>query len=395
VEEFYLASEPGKERIAIQKVSELIAEAGLPEHRIERLKTAVAEATMNAMEHGNRYDPGKKVKINVHISEESVSVLVTDFGGGQTVPGETHPDLEGKLTGKESPRGWGLYLMRKMVDEVNIRTDGKAQVVELVMYLNEDPVQEQVGELTKVAKAITRKEYWAAPISRLEVGEIPSGMINLNVEGRKLTGPVQGFGQLWQKTYFVRLSGIEVSPQDLIQTWKRKFPDYWPTGNKFFGSEDEINPGDVAVLNLAAPAGIRLSTGIMVIYADEESFSFMTPEGHIFSGMITFNAFDDEGTTVVQIQALIRASDPLFELGNRLGIVARREDRFWSGTLEYLAQDFGVKGVVQQGNILIDPKVQLNQVKNIWHNSAIRTVLYSVLAPFRWIRNRFVSKKSS
>jgi hypothetical protein len=344
---------------------------------------------MNAMEHSYGYDPEKRVKINVHTSPESVSVLITDYGGEGSIPEETHPDLEAKLAGVESTRGWGLYLMRKMVDEVNITREGNAQVVDLVMYLHEDPLQEQIGELTKVAKAITRNENWAAPVSRLEVGEIPSEAIDLNVEGRRLRGPVQGFGQLWQKTYSVRLSGNDQSPQDVIQIWKRKFPDYWPKGNKFYASEEEIAPGDVAVLNLAAPAGIQLSTGIMVIYADEESFSFMTPEGHIFSGMITFNAFDDEGTPVAQIQTLIRASDPVFELGNRLGIVSKNEDRFWHGTLENLAQDFGVKGVVQQRNVLIDPSVQWNKAKNIWHNAAIRTVIYSVLAPFRWIRNRF------
>lgn len=250
-------------------------------------------------------------------------------------------------------------------------------------------VEEPVEELAKTAKALARKESWATPVSSLQVGEVPSGAINLNVSGRQLTGPMRGFGQLWQKTYTVRLSGSEASPQEVISTWKRKFPQYWPEGNRFYGSLTGIEAGDVAVLNLAAPAGMQLSTGIMVIYADDESFSFMTPQGHIFAGMITFSAYEDEGITVVQIQVLVRASDPLFELGCRFGVVHKNEDKFWAGTLQNLAREFGVSGQVQQKNTLVDPRLQWREAKNIWHNAAIRTGIYIFLAPLRWLRDLF------
>lgn len=253
----------------------------------------------------------------------------------------------------------------------------------------EIPAQEQVEELAETAKVLARKENWASPVSRLQVTEVPSGAINLNVEGRQLTGPVRGFGQLWQKTYAVRLVGTEVTPQEVISTWKRKFPEYWPKGNRFYGSLTGIAPGDVAVLNLAAPAGMQLSTGIMVIYADDESFSFMTPQGHIFAGLNTFSAYEDNGFSVVQIQVLVRASDPLFELGCRFGVVHKNEDRFWHGTLKNLAQDFGVSEQVQQRNTLIDPRLQWKEARNIWHNAAIRTALYIILKPVRRLRDLF------
>jgi anti-sigma regulatory factor (Ser/Thr protein kinase) len=393
IAEFSLKSEPGNERIAIQKVTEATAGTGLLDQRLEQLKTAVAEATLNAMEHGNRYDPEFDVIIQVRTSEKAISVLITDYGGDLPIPEETYPDLEAKLEGIQSPRGWGIFLIRKMVDEMHILSDGDSHVVELVMFLGENSVQKQAGELAQTARVLERQENWATPVSRLQVKGVPGEAINLNVEGRQLTGLVHGFGQLWQKTYTLRLSGIEVKPQDLIRTWKRKFPEYWPAGNRFYGSGKEITPGDVAVLNLAAPAGIQLSTGIMVIYADEESFSFMTPQGHIFAGMITFSAYDDEGVTVVQIQALVRANDPIFELGSRLGIVHKNEDRFWHDTLLNLARDFGIDGLVQQRNILVDPRVQWGEAKNIWHNAAIRTGIYVLLAPFRWLRNFFKKEK--
>ena len=239
----------------------------------------------------------------------------------------------------------------------------------------------------------SRDTAWAAPVARLKVSAIPSGAINLNVDGRQLTGPLKGFGQLWQKTYRVRLSGAQVSPGEVIKVWKEHFPEFWPKGNRFYGSLAGIAPGEVAVLNLAGPGGITgpkgmplISTGVMVIYADEESFSFMTPDGHMFAGMITFSAEEDDGT-VVQVQVLIRASDPIYEIGCRLGIVNNTEDVFWRQTLKNLAAHFDVEGYVQQSVTLVDPKVQWSEAKNIWHNAAIRTAIYYLGSPIRWVRN--------
>lgn len=227
---------------------------------------------------------------------------------------------------------------------------------------------------------------WAKPVDTLHVDGVPVDAINLNVEGRHLTGPIRGFGQMWQKTYRVSLKGSNVNPQDVISTWKENFPRYWPGDNRFYGSLTSISPGEVAVLNLKAPGGMRLSTGIMVIYADNESFSFMTPEGHMFAGMITFSADEEEGITLVQVQVLIRASDPLYELGCRLGVVHKQEDEFWRGTLQNLAAEFGVEGQVEQHNILVDPRMQWKEAGNIWHNAAIRSGLY---APVAWVRKLF------
>jgi hypothetical protein len=224
----------------------------------------------------------------------------------------------------------------------------------------------------------TKKEgTWAKPVDRLQVGALPNKAMNLNVSGRRLTGPLRGFGQMWQKTYRIRLSGADVTPQALIKTWKEKFPTFWPEGNKFYGSLTGIQPGDVAVLNLAAPAHMPLSTGVMVIYADDESFTFMTPQGHIFAAFITFSAFEEERVTVAQVQALIRASDPVYEIGCRIGIVHKREDAFWHGTLHNLASYFGVTGGVQQTMTRVDNKVQWAEAKNIWHNAAVRSALYT------------------
>jgi hypothetical protein len=241
--------------------------------------------------------------------------------------------------------------------------------------------------LDSTSPGVNRRESsWAKPVEKLSVSDLPSEAINLNVEGRHLTGPLRGFGQLWQKTYRIRLRGADVTPEQLIQVRKEKFPSYWPEGNQFYGPLKGIAPGDVAVLNLASPGGMKLSTGIMVIYADDVSFSFMTPEGHMFAGMITFSAYEEDSTNVVQIQVLIRASDPLYELGCRIGYVHKNEDEFWNGTLQNLAASFGVEGHVQLQTFLVDPRVQWKEAGNIWQNAAIRSGLY---APIAFVRKTF------
>src|SRR5215208_6496712 len=117
--ELSLPSEPGNERQAMQEVARAVSGLGLPERTLERLKTAVAEATMNAMEHGNRYIPEVPVKIEVWFLEKRLLVRIIDRGGSPPPsPNATEvPDLEAKLEGMQTPRGWGLFLIKNMVDE--------------------------------------------------------------------------------------------------------------------------------------------------------------------------------------------------------------------------------------------------------------------------------------
>src|SRR5215207_4602639 len=180
---------------------------------------------------------------------------------------------------------------------------------------------------------------WAKSVSRLNVSEVPEGAVNINVEGRRLTSPIQGFGTMWQKTYQVPIPADRVSHPDLIATLKQRFPDFWPDGNRFYGPLTGIEPGEVALLNMTLPGKMKLSTGVMVLYADQESFTLMTPEGHMFAGWITFSATELGGETVAQAQVLMRASDPIFEMGLTMG-GHKQEDRFWNHTLTGLAAAF-------------------------------------------------------
>lgn len=231
--------------------------------------------------------------------------------------------------------------------------------------------------------------YWSQRIatSGLKLSSVPEGALNLNVEGRQVMSPLQGFGQMWQKTYSIRLRGLQVTPPEVIKTWKENFPKFWPKGNRFAAPLTGISPGEVALISLSVGVGMQLSTGVLVLYADDESFTLMTPQGHIFAGWITFSSFVDEEDTVVQALVLMRANDPIYEIGMRLG-ASKREDKFWDHTLTAVGEHFGVHEPVKTEVTLIDPRFQWSHAKNIWHNAAMRTMIYRVSAPVRWIRRR-------
>jgi hypothetical protein len=224
---------------------------------------------------------------------------------------------------------------------------------------------------------------WAQPVERLVVDGVPSEAVNLNVSGRELTGPMRGFGQLWRKTYQARLRGA--SPREVMAAWKQNFQRFWPQGNHFYAAVEGIRPGNVAVLNLMQPrlGPPLISTGVYVIYADEESFSFMTPQGHMFAGLITFSAFAEGDHTVAQVQAFVRASDPLYELSLRLQFGHRIEDAFWKDTLTNLAAHFRQSVNVGKAVTCLDPRLQWREARNVWQNAAVRTGLYAMSAVFR------------
>jgi anti-sigma regulatory factor (Ser/Thr protein kinase) len=134
--ELSVPSEPGNERRVMEEVAGAVSGLGLPERTLERLKTAVAEATMNAMEHGNHYRAEVPVLIEVSASEADLSVKITDEGSGPPTFDSETPDLEAKLEGVQTPRGWGLFLIKSMVDEMKVTGDEHNHTIELILHLD-------------------------------------------------------------------------------------------------------------------------------------------------------------------------------------------------------------------------------------------------------------------
>ena len=222
--------------------------------------------------------------------------------------------------------------------------------------------------------------HWARYTETLEVADLRKGAGTRNVEGRRPVSPLQGFGKMWQKTFKVRLEGVGASPVEVVEAWRERFPEISGFGESFRVPSGGLVPGAVALLG-----GL---TGVMVLYADEESFTYMTPEGHPFSGWITFSAYrDEDGTTVAQAQLLIRANDPIYELMMLIGMNGA-ENLQWKGTLRNLAAHFGAHGRVETKVVCVDPGRQWRHYKNLRHNVLIRSALHALTAPLRWLRPR-------
>ncbi len=130
---FSVPSVAGNERLVMDRVAAAVGHE-LPPERLDALSTAVSETAMNAIEHGNREQADLPVDVVVRRVPDAVTVEVTDFGRGRADVDRETPDLDLKLAGLQSARGWGLFLIEKLVDRVEERTDGDRHVVRLVMH---------------------------------------------------------------------------------------------------------------------------------------------------------------------------------------------------------------------------------------------------------------------
>ena len=231
---------------------------------------------------------------------------------------------------------------------------------------------------------------WAKPVEQLSVAETPAGALSLNVQGRQLFGPLQGFGQMWQKTYRIALRNRELTPQQVIATWKENVPRLEPPQKRFYPSSLGIAPNELVLIDAQTAAG-SISTGVMVLYAGAESFTLMTPAGHPEAGWVTFSSYIEDGSTFAQVQVLARASDPFYELAFRLA-GSKLQDQIWTHVLAELAALLGTSGEVQMHKTLLDPKLQWERAGNIWYNAQLRTLLYSPIALIRWIGASFKPK---
>ncbi|UCB43781.1 MAG: STAS domain-containing protein [Dehalococcoidales bacterium] len=233
--------------------------------------------------------------------------------------------------------------------------------------------------------------FWAKPVSRLSVPPMPPKAININMKGRRVVGPVDGFGQLWQKTYRLRVSKVGVTPEDAIQAIKENFPSFQPSFNRFYPSPTGIQPGEVVLIDSSTPGG-PVSTGVMVLYADDKSFTFITPQGHPESGWVTFSAFEEGGSVTVQIIGLARANDPVYEIAFRT-VGSKMQTGIWKHVLGSLAEYLDISAEVSVDIQCVDTRMQWSQAGNVWYNAQIRTLLYMPLWWFgKLLGNRGNSK---
>jgi serine/threonine-protein kinase RsbW len=115
--ELRLPSRLGFEKIAMNTAAGVAHSMGFAEDRIEDLKTAVAEACINAIEHGNKLDETLSVGVILSMAPDCLEVKVVDAGTGPQ--GITSaPDIDKKMDEEEGARGMGMFLIEALVDEV-------------------------------------------------------------------------------------------------------------------------------------------------------------------------------------------------------------------------------------------------------------------------------------
>jgi hypothetical protein len=200
----------------------------------------------------------------------------------------------------------------------------------------------------------------------------------LDLHQQRPTSPDDGFGKLWRKLHRIDLTGADLPPERVIATWKQHFGEFWPGQNRFYGPITALQPGELAVINIEMLPATTLSTGVILVDATPTGFTLITPKGHMLSGWLHFSA-DRSGETTATVEMLIRASDPLFELGMVFG-GHRRENGFWDKTLRNLAAHFGIVADPETRVTCEDPHYRWENAKNIWHNGAIRNGLVRLSA---------------
>ena len=132
--ELHIPSVMGYEKVAMECAASMAKKMGFTEDRIEDLKTAVAEACLNAIEHGNKMDTSTKVGITLTVEESKLQVSVKDQGKG--IDQILTPSIENKVEGKDKPRGWGIFLIKSLVNEVTFEQSPEGgNVTKMVIYL--------------------------------------------------------------------------------------------------------------------------------------------------------------------------------------------------------------------------------------------------------------------
>lgn len=131
--EISLPNRVGYERIAMACSASFARMVGFVPERIEDLKSAVAEACINAMQHGNKWRPEARVVVNMNFRDDTFIVSVMDQGGGMPEVPE-FPGIVRIIEEDESTRGLGVFMIRRLVDRVKFNqttTEGHVVTIEI------------------------------------------------------------------------------------------------------------------------------------------------------------------------------------------------------------------------------------------------------------------------
>jgi len=254
-----------------------------------------------------------------------------------------------------------------------------------------DSVYEEVESLSRAKLAELEKmdfkvgkqsdAGWAPKVHRLKVTEKPEGAFAKNMDGRKIIGQFQGFGPMWEKTYWLNIKKAGIKKEDVVLAMQEHFLEFQPSENSFYPTSKGIAPGEIIFIDSRTPGGI-VSTGVMVLYMDDRSFTFITPQGHPEAGWVTFSVDEREDSIYVQIQGLARASDPFFEIAFKIA-GSKFQETIWKHVLSSLAKYLCVEENVQMKKYCSATDVQWSKASNIRYNSQIRSLQLNITTLFK------------
>ncbi len=118
---------------AEQEASRIAAEAGFNDDEVMRIAIAVREAAVNAVLHGNAYDPGKKVSLAFETTVHDLVITIRDQGQGMDLsklPDPLAPENLLKTSGR------GIFLIRSFMDEVHIHPSQTGTEIKLVKHVH-------------------------------------------------------------------------------------------------------------------------------------------------------------------------------------------------------------------------------------------------------------------
>lgn len=122
----FLPSDLDVGHAAIEELMNALGAAGWEGMDLFRIQMAIEEAVVNAIEHGNKKDPDKKIRLVFEVTRSTVVMAISDEGLGfdhRNVADPTSEDLVDK------PRGRGVMLMRELMNEVNFNEVGNHVVM--------------------------------------------------------------------------------------------------------------------------------------------------------------------------------------------------------------------------------------------------------------------------
>lgn len=113
--------------------SEMASDAGFGDDDVMKIAMAVREAAVNAVLHGNAYDPGKKVILDFEQTGKDLVITIRDQGKGidlNAIPDPLAPENLLKTSGR------GIFLIRSFMDEVQINPSQTGTEIKLVKHVH-------------------------------------------------------------------------------------------------------------------------------------------------------------------------------------------------------------------------------------------------------------------